>query len=63
LFSNPVICEQPQPSDYQEGLKKQQLVFEFDIATWEAAIKAFDIKEAIIPQRAKVASINGKWYG
>ncbi|KAH9040751.1 Nse4 C-terminal-domain-containing protein [Lactarius pseudohatsudake] len=57
------ICEQPQVSDYQEGLRKQQLVFEFDIATWEAAIKAFDITEAIIPQRAKVASINGKWYG
>jgi hypothetical protein len=30
-----VICEQPQLSDYQEGLKKQQLVFEFDIKTWE----------------------------
>lgn len=30
-----VICEQPQASDYQEGLKKQQLVFEFDIKTWE----------------------------
>ncbi|KAH9002069.1 Nse4 C-terminal-domain-containing protein [Lactarius hatsudake] len=75
------ICEQPQLSDYQEGLRKQQLVFEFDIPTWEvsafpfyvhsvlsvgydqAAIKAFDITEAIIPQRAKVASINGKWYG
>ena len=31
----PVICEQPQISDYQEGLKKQQLVFEFDVKTWE----------------------------
>ena len=31
----PVICEQPQMSDYQEGLKKQQLVFEFDVKTWE----------------------------
>ena len=30
-----VICEQPQASDYQEGLKKQQLVFEFDVKTWE----------------------------
>jgi non-structural maintenance of chromosomes element 4 len=30
-----VICEQPQPSDYQEGLRKQQLVFEFDVKTWE----------------------------
>jgi hypothetical protein len=31
----PVICEQPQISDYQDGLKKQQLVFEFDVKTWE----------------------------
>ena len=31
----PVICEQPQFSDYQDGLKKQQLVFEFDVKTWE----------------------------
>ena len=35
LFSALVICEQPQLSDYQEGLKKQQLVFEFDVKTWE----------------------------
>jgi hypothetical protein len=33
--SSLVICEQPQLSDYQEGLKKQQLVFEFDVKTWE----------------------------
>jgi hypothetical protein len=32
---NSVICEQPQMTDYQEGLKKQQLVFEFDVKTWE----------------------------
>ncbi|KAF8482873.1 Nse4 C-terminal-domain-containing protein [Russula ochroleuca] len=57
------ICEQPQLSDYQEGLRKQQLVFEFDVKTWEEAIKVFNITEAIIPQRPKVASINGKWYG
>jgi hypothetical protein len=31
----PVICEQPQFSDYQDGLRKQQLVFEFDVKTWE----------------------------
>ena len=31
----PVICEQPQMTDYQDGLKKQQLVFEFDVKTWE----------------------------
>ncbi|KAI0297137.1 Nse4 C-terminal-domain-containing protein [Russula brevipes] len=57
------ICEQPQLTDYQEGLKKQQLVFEFDVKTWEEAIKEFNITEAIIPQRPKVATLNGKWYG
>ncbi|KAI0278475.1 Nse4 C-terminal-domain-containing protein [Russula aff. rugulosa BPL654] len=57
------ICEQPQLTDYQEGLRKQQLVFEFDVKTWEEAIKTFSITEPIIPQRAKVASLNGKWYG
>jgi len=57
------ICEQPQLSDYQEGLKKQQLVFEFDVKTWEEAIKVFNITGAIIPQRPKVATTNGKWYG
>jgi len=57
------ICEQPQLSDYQEGLKKQQIVFEFDVKTWEEAIKVFNITEVIIPQRPKVASTNGKWYG
>ena len=41
LFSNPVICEQPQVSDYQEGLRKQQLVFEFDISTWEVSARPF----------------------
>jgi hypothetical protein len=35
IFKTPVICEQPQFTDYQEGLKKQQLVFEFDVKTWE----------------------------
>lgn len=34
-----VICEQPQLSDYQEGLRKQQLVFEFDISTWEVSTR------------------------
>lgn len=57
------ICEQPQMTDYQDGLRKQQLVFEFDVKTWEEAIKTFNISEPIIPQRPKVASLNGKWYG
>src|SRR6266404_6928415 len=47
LLSNPVICEQPQVSDYQEGLRKQQLVFEFDITTWEVSPRPSDLQQMI----------------
>jgi hypothetical protein len=30
-----VACEPPTEQDYAEGLKKNQLVFEFDMPTWE----------------------------
>jgi len=40
-FSPLVICEQPQVNDYAEGLKKQQLVFEFDVKTWEVGHPLF----------------------
>ncbi|KAI0051808.1 hypothetical protein FA95DRAFT_138999 [Auriscalpium vulgare] len=63
---NPVIfiCEAPKDDDYAEGLKKQQLVLEFDMETWKAAIEVFDITQPIIPQRKKTDSNNsGKWYG
>ncbi len=51
LLSNPVICEQPQLSDYQEGLKKQQLVFEFDIPTWEVSARPFYLQKPFRAQR------------
>ena len=41
LLSPLVICEQPQVNDYAEGLKKQQLVFEFDVKTWEVGHPLF----------------------
>jgi len=30
-----VACEQPSDQDYEEGLKKHQMVLEFDMATWK----------------------------
>lgn len=27
-------CEQPSDADYEGGLKKRQMVLEFDMATW-----------------------------
>lgn len=35
------------------------------LSVWyeQEAIKVFNITEAIIPQRPKVVSLNGKWYG
>ncbi|PPQ65664.1 hypothetical protein CVT26_000296 [Gymnopilus dilepis] len=31
------ICEEPTEKDYEEGLKKNQMVLEFDMATWKAS--------------------------
>ncbi|KAI0086797.1 Nse4 C-terminal-domain-containing protein [Irpex rosettiformis] len=62
----PVIfsCESPSPEDYADGLDKQQMVMELDMATWQRAIEVFDIKEPIIPQRSKeLTRIGDKWYG
>ncbi|KAH9916528.1 binding domain of Nse4/EID3 to Nse3-MAGE-domain-containing protein [Fomitopsis serialis] len=58
------VTEQPSEEDYAQGLRKQQLVMEFDMATWRRAIEVFDIKDALIPQRPKsTLRIGGKWYG
>ncbi|KAF7321662.1 Non-structural maintenance of chromosomes element 4 [Mycena kentingensis (nom. inval.)] len=57
-------CQQPETEDYMEGLKKRQLVLEFDMATWKRAIEVFDIKESKIPQREKSKMrIGRQWYG
>ncbi|KAI0320896.1 Nse4 C-terminal-domain-containing protein [Amylostereum chailletii] len=58
------ICEAPSQSDYDEGLKKQQLVLELDMETWETAIREFNITAPKIPQRPKSKeNIGNKWYG
>ncbi|KAI0338105.1 hypothetical protein BDW22DRAFT_1338385 [Trametopsis cervina] len=58
------ICEAPSADDYEEGLKKQQMVMELDMATWRRAIEVFQIAEPAIPQRSReLTRIGDKWYG
>jgi len=35
------MCEQPSDQDYAAGLKKQQMVAEFDMATWRVRLQHF----------------------
>ncbi|TFK54076.1 hypothetical protein OE88DRAFT_1717389 [Heliocybe sulcata] len=59
-----LLCEPPTEDDYKEGLKKRQLVMEFDMATWQRAIEVFNITETMIPTRPKAETkIGDKWYG
>ncbi|KAF9012435.1 Nse4 C-terminal-domain-containing protein [Cyathus striatus] len=61
---NIYTCEQPSDKDYADGLKKQQMVLEFDMATWKRAIEVFDIRKSLIPQRpAARTKLGDKWYG
>ncbi|KZT01901.1 uncharacterized protein LAESUDRAFT_730800 [Laetiporus sulphureus 93-53] len=57
------FCDQPSEDDYAQGLKKRQLVMEFDMATWRRAIEVFNITETVIPQRPKSPiRLGSKWY-
>ncbi|EGO00038.1 hypothetical protein SERLA73DRAFT_122130 [Serpula lacrymans var. lacrymans S7.3] len=63
---DPIIysCEPPSDDDYANGLKKQQIVTEFDMATWRRAIEIFNITESKIPQRPpSKTKLGDKWYG
>ncbi|KAJ7251552.1 Nse4 C-terminal-domain-containing protein [Mycena haematopus] len=58
------ICQQPDDNDYIAGLKKRQIVLEFDKATWERAKEVFNITKSKIPQRPPARTkLGGKWYG
>ncbi|KAF5317399.1 hypothetical protein D9611_003937 [Ephemerocybe angulata] len=62
----PIIyaCQPPSDEDYQNGLKKQQMVLEFDMAVWKRAIEVFNITKSMIPERkAAQTKLGGKWYG
>ncbi|EIN11513.1 hypothetical protein PUNSTDRAFT_62925 [Punctularia strigosozonata HHB-11173 SS5] len=58
-------CEPPTADDYNDGLKKNQIVFEFDMPTWERAIEAFNIQQPIIPHRmvSETTFGNTGWHG
>ncbi|TEB38361.1 hypothetical protein FA13DRAFT_1726028 [Coprinellus micaceus] len=57
-------CDAPSDQDYQDGLKKNQIVLEFDMAVWKRAIEVFDITESMIPQRPPAQTkLGNKWYG
>ncbi|KAJ3993335.1 Nse4 C-terminal-domain-containing protein [Lentinula boryana] len=57
-------CAQPSDEDFTNGLRKRQIVFELDMATWERAIEVFEITEPIIPTRETAKTkIGNKWYG
>ncbi|KZT19054.1 hypothetical protein NEOLEDRAFT_1246067 [Neolentinus lepideus HHB14362 ss-1] len=59
-----LLCEPPTEDDYQNGLKKRQLVMEFDQATWRRAIEVFNITDTMIPTRPPAETrIGEKWYG
>ncbi|KAJ6500013.1 Nse4 C-terminal-domain-containing protein [Mycena vitilis] len=58
------ICQQPDDNDYSSGLKKRQIVLEFDKATWERAKVVFNITNSKIPQRPPARTrLGDKWYG
>ncbi|KAJ7446183.1 Nse4 C-terminal-domain-containing protein [Mycena galericulata] len=58
------ICQQPDDNDYSSGLKKRQIVLEFDQATWERAKDVFNITESKIPPRPPAKTrLGDKWYG
>ncbi|KAF8897055.1 Nse4 C-terminal-domain-containing protein [Gymnopilus junonius] len=58
------LCHPPTEKDYEDGLKKNQMVLEFDMATWKRAIDVFNITDSMIPQRPPARTrLGDKWYG
>ncbi|KAJ6465685.1 Nse4 C-terminal-domain-containing protein [Mycena sanguinolenta] len=65
-FGAPIVfaCQEPTDEDREEGVRKQQLIFEFDMPTWERAIKVFNIKKSYIPTRPQARTrVGNQWYG
>ena len=44
----PDMCEPPSDEDYQGGLKKQQMVLEFDMATWSVSLAYLTRKDNVL---------------
>ncbi|UZJ53279.1 hypothetical protein CBS101457_002599 [Exobasidium rhododendri] len=55
---NPTLTsvEKPTEEDYQQGLKKQQLVMEFDMVTWRDLLDVYSIRKPTIPSRSAQAN-------
>jgi len=47
-------CDPATQADYQNNLRRKQVIAEFDMETWQRAIEVFGIKESIIPMRLPV---------
>ncbi|KAF8586698.1 hypothetical protein K439DRAFT_1386760 [Ramaria rubella] len=56
-------CKQPVQKDYDDGVRKQQIVLEMDMETWKYAIDVFKIDTCIIPNRKLVERNGERWYG
>ncbi|KAJ7821660.1 Nse4 C-terminal-domain-containing protein [Mycena leptocephala] len=60
-------CQEPTDEDREAAggiLLKQQLIFEFDMATWKRAIEVFEITESFIPTRPRTRTrLGSQWYG
>jgi hypothetical protein len=50
-FLHLVSVERPTEEDYAGGLRKQQLVMEFDMSTWRQLIEVYDIRTSVVPTR------------
>ncbi|KAF7321185.1 Capsular associated protein [Mycena chlorophos] len=62
----PVVFRSEKPTENQtldEGLKKRQLIFEIDVATWKRAIEVLQLKEPVVPTRHPSTNSGSKWYG
>lgn len=59
-----MLCEQPTFEDRLQGIQRQQIVMEFDMATWQRAIEVWGITSSTVPQRPPIRTqLGGKWYG
>ncbi|CAO1614777.1 unnamed protein product [Sympodiomycopsis kandeliae] len=59
-----IRVEPPSEEDYEQGLKKRQIVLELDKATWRDLIETYNIKESVIPTRRAASALRtGRWYG
>uniref|UniRef100_D8QC04 Non-structural maintenance of chromosomes element 4 n=1 Tax=Schizophyllum commune (strain H4-8 / FGSC 9210) TaxID=578458 RepID=D8QC04_SCHCM len=57
-------CSPAGEEEYANGLRKQQMVLEFDVATWRRAIEVFNITKPMVPKRAAAKTkLGDKWYG